>query len=182
MNTALLLPHQTRQTLSDILTSSLASNVISLGGVSSMPFESWPQPHTVNDSRLIVLTLSAFRFQGLMCLFAVADHATVDLDDDHLQELANNLCGTFKRQLGRHIPVLGMSTPNRLQPECLPFLESTMMSSAGFDNSCYETLVVHCVDSRGVAFYVGLLLQGSLNIELTGTRSDNETTGELELF
>lgn len=172
MNSEAALTSQTRKNLSQILTSSLASHIVSLGGVSDIPSESWPEVHTLKDSRLIVLTLSAYRFQGLMCLLAVADHATVELDNDQLKELANNLCGTFKRQLGLHVPVLGMSTPNLLQLECLPYLEDYR----------HETFAVHCVDSRGVSFYVSLLIQGDLDLRLSEVNAEIETTGELELF
>lgn len=179
--------HNTQQHLGEILRDSLADSVVCFGGVQHLPADEFPAIEQFGDARLIVLTLSAFRFQGLVCLLAAADRATVALDDDYLKEIANNVCGTLKRQLGRHVPVLGMSTPNRLPLGCLGHLSNTLANTlantqANTGDAGYSCVAVHGVDNRGIAFYANLLLCGSLELEPHDPDLAPDTTGELELF
>ncbi|TNC82966.1 MAG: hypothetical protein C9356_00510 [Oleiphilus sp.] len=43
---------------------------------------------------------------------------------DYLGEVGNAFCGSIKRNLNKTVPHLGMSTPNRLDKDCLPYLSS----------------------------------------------------------
>lgn len=42
---------------------------------------------------------------------------------DYLGEVGNAFCGAIKRELGKTVATLGMSTPNRLSHDCMKFLE-----------------------------------------------------------
>jgi hypothetical protein len=176
------------QALTGILLQSCESAIIASQYLGVMAPDEWlhalatPAPKNEN-ARLVVLTLSAYRFQGLMCVMSIGDVESLQ-DDDHLKELANNICGTFKRYLGRYVGALGMSTPDLLPPDCLKYF--------GVSHTRNEhPPAVHSVDSDGVRYYITLLMQGDIDLESytfaaavnpTDHSSPVDTTGELELF
>lgn len=173
--------------LNDILLLSAASTITSADRPGVMAPGSWPPAladSLPSDSavRLVVLTLSAYRFQSLMCVLAVSETADTCLDTDHLKELANNLCGTVKRHLGRHVSVLGMSTPDLLPLDSLKYLHNSHQQ---------VPIGVQCRDAQGIRYYVALLMQGDIRVDevTTGFATPGaspvavtEVTGELELF
>ncbi len=115
--------HSHNDYLQGLLSSSLASCITSLGGVQAISAEQWAALSDSQNTRLVVLTLSGYSLRCLLALVADGSNATRSMDDDELQELANNLCGTLKRQLGAVFPQLGMSTPNALPVACIAYLQ-----------------------------------------------------------
>lgn len=96
---------------------------------------------------------------------------------DYLGEVGNAFCGIFKRELGKHFPHLGMSTPNRLASISLKHLDTWtfdydahLKASAGDDLKFFGSMYVS-------AF-------GDLDFRVKNTKSVNDDvqTGALELF
>tara|TARA_R110002073_G_scaffold53838_1_gene138662 strand:- start:124418 stop:125047 length:630 start_codon:yes stop_codon:yes gene_type:complete len=95
---------------------------------------------------------------------------------DYLGEVGNAFLGSIKRDLGKHIPSLGMSTPNRLSIDCLKYMKNL--------NSNFESHAISTFDDK-VLFYssVYLVADEELNIHIDRHSLENEVdSGELELF
>lgn len=172
------------QALSDILLQSITTAIPFSQQAKILPPDTCLRDRLSEASpsaaHLVVLTVSAYRFQCLMCMVMVQDCPEPSSDEDQLKELANNLCGTFKRHLGQFVTVLGLSTPNLLPLNCLPYLQPSVV--APIQSSVY------CRDEQGNSVYVALLIPeniaaSDLNIPEMFTTHDLESNvGELELF
>lgn len=96
---------------------------------------------------------------------------------DYLGEVGNAFCGSIKRNLNRTVPHLGMSTPNRLTKDCLPYLSSFKIDDE-----------VHAVaEYQGqTLFYASAYLSADdeLNYEVKSqvVDEDEPDSGELEFF
>lgn len=168
---------QTSEQLLTLLSASVSGCVTSLSGVHPVSIDDWISQQHCENAQLIMLTLSGYNFRSLICLLADNTQATTAMDDDHLQELANNLCGTFKRQLSQSLPELGMSTPSALPSGCVAYLQE--------DGS--PALAVRCVDANGIVLHACLVLlqvdeTWSLSSSLELNTPEPEALGELELF
>lgn len=102
------------------------------------------------------------------------------LDDDkfydYLGEVGNAFLGSIKRDIGKYVPSLGMSTPNKLNIDCLKYMKSL--------NSTYETHSTAAFDDN-ILFYssVYLVADEALNIHIDRNSFEDEVdSGELELF
>lgn len=167
---------QTSEQLLTLLSTSVSGCVTSLSGVHPVSTDDWMSQQHCEDARLIMLTLSGYNFRSLICLSADNTEATTSMDDDHLQELANNLCGTFKRQLSQSIPELGMSTPSALPLGCVAYLQE--------DGA--PALAVRCVDANGIVLHACMVpLQVGETWSLSSlelNKPEPQALGELELF
>lgn len=165
-----------RDHLHGLLVASLNSCITSLGGVKSITAEQWNAMQGCRDARLVVLTLGGYRLRCLVCLLVDSRQATASMDDDTLQELANNLCGALKRYLGDGFHELGMSTPNALPVGCIAYLQKSEQS----------LIAVRGVAADGNALNACLLvLQADDNWVPPAKKplaSEPEALGELELF
>lgn len=95
---------------------------------------------------------------------------------DFLGEVGNAFCGYLKRELNKTIPHLGMSTPNRLSKECLPYMKSLKTD--------YEQHAVaeFCAESL---FYASAFLSADQELNYSVQASaveDDSDSGELEFF
>lgn len=102
------------------------------------------------------------------------------LDDDkfydYIGEVGNAFLGAIKRDIGKYVPSLGMSTPNRLSFDCLKYMKNL--------NSTFETHATAAFDDTTL-FYssVYLVADEELNIRIDRNSLDEEVdSGELELF
>src|SRR5690606_6253400 len=173
-----------QQALSDILLQSMTTAIPSSQQAKILSSDICLKDRlsATNDaaSHLVVLTVSAYRFQCLMCMVMVQDCPEQSNNEDQLKELANNLCGTFKRYLGKFVSVLGLSTPNLLPLDCLQYLQHSLVTPLQSS--------VYCRDPQGNSVYVALLIPeniaaSDLNIPEKFTKHDLENNvGELELF
>tara|TARA_R110001599_G_scaffold149713_1_gene333702 strand:- start:5017 stop:5547 length:531 start_codon:yes stop_codon:yes gene_type:complete len=163
----------TREQLDVMLCRGLDDSTTSLHRAQVLPAHEWPRGAADSDVYLTLLSLSSYQFHSLVLVITDSSRATCEVSDDHLLEMGNTFCGSLKRQLGQHLPNLGMSTPHALSVKCLPML---------LDN-CRLPLVAGCHDSRGLGVTGWLLLPHDFNLQLVAQSVDDvESTGELELF
>ncbi|SDT90510.1 hypothetical protein [Halopseudomonas salegens] len=163
----------TREQLDSMLCRSLDDSTTSLHRAQTLSAQAWPADLTNDNASLTLLSLSSYQFHSLVLVITDSTRATCEVTDDHLLEMGNTFCGSLKRQLGQHLPNLGMSTPHALSVKCLPTLL----------DSCRLPLVAGCHDSRGLSITGWLLLPKDFELQLvTKTVDDAESTGELELF
>jgi hypothetical protein len=96
---------------------------------------------------------------------------------DFLGEVGNKFCGAFKRELGRVLPHLGMSTPNRLPHESLIHLQNLR---CGYDThvkvSTPDEIVVYA------SLYVSTYGQEEFRLDEIPLEVEQVETGELEMF
>jgi hypothetical protein len=95
---------------------------------------------------------------------------------DYLGEVGNAFLGSMKRDIGKSVPSLGMSTPNRLNKDCLKYMSSL--------NTNFETHAVAEFDDQAMFHAsVYLVADEELNIHVDRTLAEEETdSGELEMF
>jgi len=146
----------------------------------------------LDEEEFFVLTMSSqlFRIIILMhftrsdisrnCIAEVLNVNASNLDDekfyDYLGEVGNSFLGAIKRDIGRTVPSLGMSTPNRLNKGCLKYMTN-------FDTD-FESHAVSEFDNNEI-FYssIYLIADEELNISLNKAHAEEELdSGELEFF
>ena len=102
---------------------------------------------------------------------------TEDTFYDYLGEVGNQFCGAFKRELGKVLPHLGMSTPNRLAHESLCHLQSL---PSGHDVhvkvSTPDDVVVYA------SLYVATYGKEEFRLDDVPLDEAPMETGELEMF
>lgn len=146
-----------------------------------------------NYKECIVLTISSQVFRLITIVHLNNDSSSkkfvseaikstvASIDDeafyDYMGELGNTLCGSIKRHLNKFVPSLGMSTPHRLNAECLKFIESQLPSYA-------QHSVVSSGEAELFATSVYLCADQELNYEIPIVRAleQAEECGELEFF
>lgn len=102
------------------------------------------------------------------------------LDDDkfydYLGELGNAFLGSIKRDIGKYVPSLGMSTPNRLGIDCLKYMINL--------KSDFETHSSASLNDKALFHAsVYLVADEELKIHIDRHSHDDEVdSGELELF
>lgn len=110
----------------------------------------------------------------------VLNLTSVKLDDDkfydYLGEVGNAFLGSIKRDIGKYVPSLGMSTPNRLGIDCLKYMKNL--------KSNFETHSTSSLDDRPLFHAsVYLVADEELNIHIDRYSHEDEVdSGELELF
>ena len=95
----------------------------------------------IKQKKIVVLTVSSYLFRLLAILYFKDDAATraffankgggdgqtVTLDAqeflDRVGECGNMICGALNRDLGRHFPHVGMSTPNVIDRDCMRYVD-----------------------------------------------------------
>jgi len=146
----------------------------------------------VDEAEFYVLTMSSQLFRIIVLLhFSISENTrafvsevlnipanNVDNDKfyDYLGEIGNSFLGSIKRDVGRFVPSLGMSTPNRLNKGCLKYLDIL--------DSDFEAHAVAEFDDNEL-FYssVYLIADEELNISTVRTNIEDETdSGDLEMF
>jgi len=145
----------------------------------------------INESEFYVLTMSSQLFRIFILLhFSKRDSTEQyvcdvlkinpsNMDDDkfydYLGEVGNSFLGSVKRDIGRIVPSLGMSTPNRLNKDCLKYMKSL--------NTDFEAHAVAEYQDQPL-FYasVYLVADDELNFQITRNHIDDVDSGELEMF
>jgi len=147
----------------------------------------------LNESEFFVLTMSSQLFRVFILMHFtkspqteafVADVLKINsssVDDekfyDYLGEVGNAFCGSVKRDVGKIVPSLGMSTPNRLNKDCLKYMEQL--------HSDFEFHAVAEYDDAPL-FHASIYLSADeeLNFNVNTSQSDDDDidSGELEFF
>jgi hypothetical protein len=146
----------------------------------------------IKERKIVILTVSSYLFRAMAILYFKPDAATRALfrgeaaEDappltdqeflDRVAECGNICCGTLNRDLGKHFPHVGMSTPNIIDTDCMHYvdllgcglLKHYRLRLAG-DLTMHASL---CVTDYGtVDFHVEPRLE-----------QEEVSTGELEMF
>lgn len=95
---------------------------------------------------------------------------------DYLGEVGNAFLGAIKRDIGKYVPSLGMSTPNRLSIDCLKYMKNL--------RSNFETHSTSILNDKALFHAsVYLVADEELNIHVDRySHEDEADSGELELF
>jgi len=147
----------------------------------------------LNEAEFFVLTMSSQLFRVFILMHFtkspqsyayVADVLKINtssVDDDkfydYLGEVGNAFCGSVKRDVGRIVPSLGMSTPNRLNKDCLKYMKLL--------HTDFEFHAVAEYDDAPL-FYSSIYLSADeeLNFDVNTSQSneDDVDSGDLEFF
>lgn len=135
------------------------------------------------EEALVLLTVASYLFR-LLTIFHVAPKSPAAAYFDRSEtgrpfadvfgEIGNMCCGAMNRELGRHFPHTGMSTPYVLASGCLPFLAELKPGH----------LAQHRVEINGtVMMHATLCLcaWGDIDFQVDAAAAE-ERGGELELF
>ncbi len=144
----------------------------------------------IQDEEAIFLTISSHLFRIFISLhFAINDNIKTfisssiketkgvlsdDVINDYLCEVGNSICGGFKRELGKSIPALGMSTPNVLEKGCFVYMDSLDIER----EQCF-LIKYNGVDLFTANYY--LSEHGNLDFDVE-VNLENSEAGELEFF
>jgi len=147
----------------------------------------------LNEAEFYVLTMSSQLFRIFILMHFTKSPQTdsfvanvlninpksVDNDKfyDYLGEVGNAFCGSVKRDVGRIVPSLGMSTPNRLSKDCLKYMPLLKTDFEAHAVAEYNDTPL---------FYASIYLSADeeLNFEVNThqTNEDDVDSGELEFF
>jgi len=147
----------------------------------------------MNESEFFVLTMSSQLFRVFILIHFtkspqteafVADVLKINsssVDDDkfydYLGEVGNAFCGSIKRDVGKIVPSLGMSTPNKLNKDCLKYIDQL--------NTDFEFHAVAEYDESPL-FYASIYLSAdeelNFNVKSSQSTNDDIDSGELEFF
>ncbi len=102
------------------------------------------------------------------------------LDDDkfydYLGEVGNAFLGSIKRDIGKYVPSLGMSTPNKLGIDCLKYMKNLKCNFEAHSSAYLNDKVLFHAS-------VYLVADEDLNIHVDRySQNDDVDSGELELF
>lgn len=145
----------------------------------------------VKEKKVVLLTVSSYLFRVITLVYFTLNKETkahfaainrVDpetmSESDYLDvicECGNIFCGALNRELAKHFPHLGMSTPNVLDRDCIDYIEEL---DAGyikhFKIEINSSFTMHAslavCDFADIDFYVDT------------TSNADESNGELEMF
>ena len=154
---------------------------------------SFPNLDDISQEEFFMLTVCSYTFKAYNFLHFTKNKETIQfvanaldksyesIDDrlfyDYLGEVGNTFSGSFKRELGKYIPHLGMSTPNKLNQHSLLSIKD--------DNFGYESHYVAKVDNKKLFFgslYVEASEELNFKVAQNAKLDDDLETGELEFF
>ncbi|WP_196139307.1 hypothetical protein [Aliikangiella sp. G2MR2-5] len=145
---------------------------------------------SVDTSDAIFLTISSHQFRVFVIVhfskeqekefYAITSGSQKEQDDsaavtDYLLEFGNNLCGVLKRELGKFVPALGMSTPNMLSRSSIELLKEFEIFDSEFKQVEYHDKPIMCVSYH-------FLPNDNNDIEIELIQEEIADSGELELF
>ena len=144
----------------------------------------------ITEKKVVLLTVSSYLFRVITLVyftlnketqrhFAAINRAEAESmsESDYLDvicECGNIFCGALNRELAKHFPHLGMSTPNVLDRDCMDYLtELDAGYTQHFKISINDNLTMHA--SLCVCDFADI----DFTVDMTQTEESN---GELELF
>lgn len=96
---------------------------------------------------------------------------------DFVGEVGNAVCGAVKRELGRTVPSLGMSTPNRLSQECMKYIRSLKI-----DFQTHAEVLRDGERLFAASLYLCADHDLDYRVSVSAPREDDVASGELEFF
>ena len=144
----------------------------------------------ITEKKVFLLTVSSYLFRVMTLMYFTLDRQTKQhfaaiskvepesmSDDDFLDvigECGNIFCGTLNRELAKHFPHLGMSTPNVLDRDCVDHLSEL---KAGY----VQHFKIKVNDA--LTMHASLCVCDFADIDFTVDMTEvEESNGELELF
>jgi hypothetical protein len=160
-------------------------------GGASVSIEAVASLDKIREKKIVILTVSSYLFRLMAILYFKPDAATrayfnrnapegapEPTDDefyDRVAECGNVCCGTLNRDLGKHFPHVGMSTPNIIDKDCMRYVD---LLGCG--------LVKHYrVDLEGgLTMYASLCVAdyGLVDFHVDPVVEEDLSVGELEMF
>ena len=144
----------------------------------------------VTEKKVVLLTVSSYLFRVMTLIYFTlnkdtkqhfaainrGDPETMSESDflDVIGECGNIFCGALNRELAKHFPHLGMSTPNVLDRDCIDYLQELDANYIKhFKISINDTFTMHA--SLCVCDFADI----DFTVDMTQTEESN---GELEMF
>ena len=150
------------------------------------------QHNDLNEAEFFVLTVSSQLFRVFVLMHFTKSPQTEafvsdvlkinsnNLDNDkfydYLGEVGNAFLGSIKRDIGKYVPSLGMSTPNKLSIDCLKYMKNL--------KSNFETHSSASLNDKAL-FHASVYLVADEELKIHIDRFAHEEevdSGELELF
>lgn len=143
------------------------------------------------EKKIVILTVSSYLFRLMAILYFKPDAATrayfargaaegtPPLTDeefyDRVAECGNVFCGSLNRDLGKHFPHVGMSTPNIIDKDCMRYVDLL---------GCQQVKHYKLSLDDGLAMYASLCVTayGSVDFHVDAAVEEDVSTGELEMF
>jgi hypothetical protein len=187
-----LIPEQAQASLENLFLRHL-EEALKTNAHGEWELESLARVEEIKAQEFIILTISSYDLRTFVLLHfsknanstryvsSALDTTPHNLSDaafyDFLGEVGNKFCGAFKRELGRVLPHLGMSTPNRLPHESLIHLQNLC---CGYDThvkvSTPDEIIVYA------SLYVSTYGQEEFRLDEIPLEVEPVETGELEMF
>ena len=177
-----------QQSFNQMVVRAIQASPLAQGGV-LRTVELLPELSQVHSTQAAVLTVSSYVFRLTFMLHfsddaatrahfaAIARVATDELQEqafmDAIRECGNICCGNLNRDLVRVFPHLGMSTPNILDRRCADHL-----GRLGAGHLQHFALL----GAGGPQFAVTLCVNAFSALDFTAELTQDEQTGELEMF
>lgn len=149
-----------------------------------------PDLSEVEETKLVILTVSSYLFRLMVLIYFTPDEATKehfarinkmqasDMSEqvfyDAISECGNICCGILNRELAHFFPNIGMSTPNILDKNCSSYLKML---------NCGHIQHLRIDINNTVHFHASLCVCDYANLDFKVEITEEEaSTGELELF
>jgi hypothetical protein len=171
-----------------MMQASLKSGLPASGGVVIEPMASLDK---IKEKKIVILTVSSYLFRLMAIIYFKPDAATrayfnrnapegaPALTDeeflDRISECGNVCCGSLNRDLGRHFPHVGMSTPNVIDKDCMRYVD---LLGCGLVKHYRMQL------DDGLSLYASLCVTdyGTVDFHVEQVAEEDVSTGELEMF
>jgi hypothetical protein len=145
----------------------------------------------IKEKKIVILTVSSYLFRAMVILYFKPDAATrayfnrnaeegaPALTDeefyDRVAECGNVCCGSLNRELGKHFPHVGMSTPNIIDKDCMRYVD---LLGCGLSKHYTITL------EDGPTMYASLCVAdyGTVDFHVDTAVEEDLSVGELEMF
>ncbi len=172
-----------------LLVSSLRTGM-PVGGA-SVSIEPIASLDKIKEKKIVILTVSSYLFRLMAILYFKPDAATrayfnrnaaegaPELTDDEfydrVAECGNVCCGSLNRDLGKHFPHVGMSTPNIIDKDCMRYVD---LLGCGLVKHYQVEL------EGGLTMYASLCVAdyGLVDFHVDPIVEEDASIGELEMF
>jgi hypothetical protein len=142
----------------------------------------------MKEKKVVVLTVSSYLFRLVAILYFKPDAATrayfgrgsegplSEADfHDRVAECGNVFCGALNRDLGKHFPHVGMSTPNIIDKDCMRYVDLL---------GCEQVRHYRLQVADDLALHASLCVTayGTVDFHVEQAVEEEVSTGELEMF
>ncbi len=188
----MLVNEEFKKEIKQIFTTSFHNALVNGADDSRWHFRERSNNENIKTNEFYILTMSSQLFRIFIFLHftknadtekyvnSILNLTSGKLDDekfyDYLGEVGNAFLGSIKRDIGKYVPSLGMSTPNRLGYDCLKYMKNLNVNFDAHASASFDDKTI---------FYasVYLVADEDLNIPIDRTHHEDEAdAGELEFF